>query len=154
MDNTVIFAPPYGDGRGAMWRNAISGTLLGLLMGIMNLIWFERFFGATVPLIIGLLWAGTITSAIQGSMLRKYTRPALGWIAITILGWIIAYSVIGWPATLAELLHTRHAFTPGLIGLFTSLGQRWMLHRFVGRSFYWVCISVLCWYLVFWVLAR
>lgn len=144
----IILAPAYGDTRLSMWTKSIIGTLVGLCLGLPNLVLVWRLLAPYGGSLLAVLLASFIAGAVQGNVLRPYTRPPLVWLAATASGWLLGYLLIGHP----DLLMVNHLMLEGrapiLFGLISSAFQWLMLRRHIGRASCWLWINAVCWYVV------
>lgn len=136
-----------GEPRDIIWLRSVSGSLLGIVSGIINMVLVQRFlpdlFGALLAVAVG----GVIAGALQGGFMRRYTQPALLWLGLTAVGWLAAFIALGmtdWSLLLQDDFSWRNV---SLCALMTSVPQWGMLRRHVGRAWFWVLINLGCWWL-------
>jgi hypothetical protein len=86
---------------------------------------------------------GLLTGLLQYLLLRRYLPRMGGWIATTILGWLLFAVVLGLSFLFSAILPSALAFV--LIGGSLGLVQWLVLRRHVRRAALWILASVLGW---------
>jgi hypothetical protein len=125
------------------------GCLSGTWIGCLNLVFLMIVFPGLLedgPLSFIALWGpcGIIAGAIQGGFLRRATRPALLWLLLSGIGWLM----VG----LVDSQGMLPKSTPGdviavslLYGALAALPQWLLLRRSLPFAVFWLPLSASIW---------
>jgi len=136
------------------WVRWALATVLGLLVGLVAFIAVgvtagdvidglpEFVFGSVLGLIFG-----TTLGTAHWWILRRHLRPAASWIGATLLGFVVAGSIIfgmmnGSEPDTSLMTKLGHGL---VLGAALGLGQWFILRRRLDEAKVWIAISTISW---------
>jgi hypothetical protein len=141
-------------GWGYYWVRWVLATVLGLLVGLVAFVAVgvtagdvidglpEFVFGSVLGLIFG-----TTLGTAHWWILRRHLRPAASWIGATLLGFVVAGSIIfgmmnGSEPDTSLMTKLGHGL---VLGAALGLGQWFILRRRLDEAKAWIAISTMSW---------
>jgi hypothetical protein len=136
------------------WVRWALATVLGLLVGLVAFVAVgvtagdvigglpEFVFGSVLGLIFG-----TTLGTAHWWILRRHLRPAASWIGATLLGFVVAGSIIfgmmnGSEPDTSLMTKLGHGL---VLGAALGLGQWFILRRRLDEAKVWIAISTISW---------
>jgi hypothetical protein len=132
-----------------IWLKASIGSVLGTIVGAINMMVVGTVLSIlwdTTGLFVAAAISGAIAGAIEGSLLRRYTRPAIIWVAASCIGWV-AVGLFG--GELISLLPNssinRWIPISTISGAIVGAIQWLVLRRSIRQGFWWIFINAGTW---------